>query len=440
MGETPLSWGRYPRPRKQLVKTLFWRDEPLPSDSRLLAYGQGRSYGDSCLNDDGWLLATHRLDRFIEFDRQRGLLRCEAGVTLDHILRLATPHGWFLPTTPGTRFVSLGGAIANDVHGKNHHRAGTFGCHVTRLELLRSDGSRRICSRAENPDWLAATIGGLGLTGLITWAEIALAKIPGCYLDVETIRLGGLRDFFALAQESDSRFEHTVAWIDGCAGGKALGRGLFIRGNHSPQQPPRPRSLPASPAFTLPCDAPEMLLNRWSVTLGNALYYRRQWQRETRHLTHFAPFFYPLDAIGAWNRAYGPRGFLQYQCVVPGPDGEAAVREILAETQRRGQPSYLTVLKVFGTPASPGLLSFPMPGITLAMDFPFLGPSTLAMSDRLDEIVLKTRGRLYPAKDARMSAATFRACYPAWERFAAYIDPRFSSNFQRRVMAEAPCK
>ncbi|HUM90212.1 MAG TPA: FAD-binding oxidoreductase [Candidatus Competibacter sp.] len=430
-----LSWGRYPRTRQATIR-CHDRHAALPVIERLLLpYGNGRSYGDSCLNEGGALLHTRGLDRFIIFDPTTGVLRCEAGILLSEILELIVPQGWFLPVTPGTRFVTVGGAIANDVHGKNHHRAGTFGAWIRGFELLRSDGSRRRCSPTENPDWFAATVGGLGLTGLITWAEIQLRRIANPWIASETIRFGGLEEFFAVSAASDRDYEYTVAWLDCTSRGAALGRGLFMRGNHAPALcAARPRSPVGR--LTVPFTPPLSLVNHWSLKAFNTLYYHRQRAEITRSITHYAPFFYPLDSVLAWNRIYGRRGFLQYQCAIPHAHGPAAIRGMLEHITRSGMGSFLAVLKVFGEIPAVGQLSFPRPGVTLALDFPNQGTATFKLLDTLDSIVAVAGGAVYPAKDARMSGIRFRAFFPNWQRFNAYIDPRFSSSFWRRVMVE----
>lgn len=429
------SWGRYPHSRPAGVLRLRWRHQPLPATGPMLPYGNGRSYGDACLNNDGLLLDTRGLDRFIAFDPATGVLVCEAGVLLSQILDLVVPHGWFLPVTPGTKLVTVGGAIANDVHGKNHHRVGTFGRHVRRFELLRSDGSRRVCSPEEHQDWFGATIGGLGLTGLITWAEVALQRIPGPCLDVETTRFRRLRDFFALSARADADNDYTVAWVDCLARGDALGRGIFMRANHVPTParggPAPPRRRPA-----IPVTPPVSLVNRSSVRLFNAAYYHRRSERGSRGLQHYEPFFYPLDAIGNWNRIYGPNGFLQYQCVVPTSGAEAALDEMLGRVAAARTGSFLSVLKVFGSHRSPGWLSFPRPGVTLALDFPNAGPAVRALLDELDRVVAAAGGAVYPAKDARMAADHFKRGFPEWRRLRDYVDPAFSSDLWRRVTGD----
>lgn len=428
------SWGRYPDATPAAVLPVVWRSEAPRLDhvpGSVLPYACGRSYGDSCLNDGGVLLDVRRLDRLISFDEGTGLLRCEAGVTLAEILALVVPRGWFLPVVPGTRWVSVGGAIANDIHGKNHHRAGTFGRHVTCLELARSGGERVVCS--PNEPLFQATVGGLGLTGLILWAEIRLRKIPGPGIDQERIRFASLDGFFELAAD-DHAYEYTVAWVDCLARGRRLGRGIYMRGDHAPLQGPTDSPLDA-PRIHVPTEAPAGLINRLTMRLFNQAYYHRQLRRRQREVLPYAPFFFPLDAVGEWTRLYGPDGFLQYQCVVPdAPDG-GPIRGIFDRISRSDEPASLGVLKRFGGVASPGWLSFPRAGITLAVDFPYRGARTLKLLDELDAVVRDAGGAVYPAKDARMSAQSFAAFFPAAPRLEAQRDPRFSSSFWRRVYA-----
>jgi FAD/FMN-containing dehydrogenase len=430
------SWGRYPEAAHTRVIPLVWRSDIPALDSLpepVLPFAYGRSYGDSCLNDGAALLDVTGLDRLISFDDQQGILRCEAGVTLAQVLAVSVPRGWFPSVVPGTRWVSVGGAIANDIHGKNHHRQGTFGAHVVRFELLRSSGERLLCSPTENADLFRATIGGLGLTGVILWAELRLRRVVGTGIRQERIRFGSLDEFFDLAEE-DARFEHTVAWVDCLARGKRLGRGLYMRGDHSTW--PREEPDPLTEAWlAVPCNAPTGLLNRATLRAFNQAYYYRQARRSSREVIPYMPFFFPLDGIGDWSRLYGKRGFLQYQCVVPDAPGGGAIRTILQRISGSDQPAALTVLKRFGTSVSPGLMSFPRPGLTLAVDFAFRGESTLRLLESLDAVVADSGGAVYPAKDARMSPQSFRRFFPAWTDFAAHIDPRFSSSFWRRVNA-----
>ncbi len=432
MSANPEAWGRYPRATPARITRLTNRNAPLPeSDLPLLVYGNGRSYGDVCLNDGGQVLLARGLDRFITFDPETGVLRAEAGVLLSEILELVVPQGWFLPVTPGTRFVTLGGAVANDVHGKNHHGAGTFGCHVRALELVRSDGSRRVCAPGDNPDWFAATIGGLGLTGLITWVEIQLRAIAGPWIQAESRRFGTLADFFTLAEASDRTHEFTVAWVDCAARGSNLGRGILLSGDFAPGDLGTGKPPQAHGRLTVPVTPPLSLINALSLKVFNALYYRKP---EGAFLSHYAPFFYPLDGIGHWNRIYGPKGFLQYQCVLPPAVAEPALRDLLARIAASGEGSFLAVLKRFGDKTSPGLLSFPRPGVTIALDFPFKGEVTLRLLDSLDAVVAAAGGALYPAKDARMSPEMFNISFPVLGQFIPLLDPGLSSGFWRRII------
>lgn len=425
------SWGRYPRV-EQTVVTRDWRDEPLPIvEGSLLPRGLGRSYGDSCLNEGNTLIATRGMNRLIGFDAATGIVRCESGVTLDELLEHSVPRGWFPPVTPGTRFVTIGGAVANDVHGKNHHACGSFGNFVRELELVRSNGSRRICSAEREPELFAATIGGLGLTGIIDWVEFQMKPIRNRSIDVETIRMGGLDEFFALSSESERDFEYLVAWIDTVG---SPGRGLFMRGNHN-HTGGTAAAKAGKPLLAVPFDLPEIALSRFTIGTFNTLFYHKQWSRVARATVDYIPFFYPLDALLDWNRMYGASGLLQWQCLVPFEGGPEAIREILEEAGKSGQASFLTVLKTMGHVPSLGMMSFPKPGITLALDFA-RRDAVENLLQRLDKIVAEAGGRLYPAKDARMPAAYFRQFYPRWEEFSRYIDPKFSSSFWRRVTAK----
>jgi len=397
------------------------------SSAGCLAFGLGRSYGDSCLNAGRNLIDCSRLNRIMSFDRQFGLITCEAGTSLAEILQIAVPAGWFLPVTPGTKSVTVGGAIANDVHGKNHHRSGTFGLHVKRLILCRSDRGILECGAHLNEDLFRATIGGLGLTGIILSAEIALKPITSDGIELEVIPFESLAEFQALSAASDADFEYTVAWID-CLSGRYL-RGIFSRGNHA-KSGHLPREYKPGPGSSL--DIPSFMLNRWTAKMFNSAYFHWNAMRNSSVSIHFDPFFYPLDSIRRWNFAYGSSGFLQYQCVIPGASCLAA-GELIKQAARRNSGPFLAVLKRLGGLTSPGMLSFPRPGLTLALDFPMQGERTLHNLGLLDQIVMECRGAVYPAKDARMSPEVFDSSFPGWRRFRPYIDPVMSSSFWRRV-------
>lgn len=369
------------------------------------------------------------LDRLIAFDAERGIVRAEAGVSFSDILRLVVPKGWFPSTTPGTRFVTLGGAVANDVHGKNHHGAGSIGSHVRAFGLLRSDRGRLTVTPESDPALFASTIGGLGLTGVIEWVELQLVEIGGAYLDVETVPYDNLDAFWSLAEESAQRFEHTVAWIDCTSRGAKRGRGIFSRADwiadgvydvHDDRSWKR-----------IPLEAPSFALNRLTVGAFNNLYHRLNSAKAGTSRQHYAAFFYPLDAILDWNRLYGRRGMMQYQCVIPPGHARDAIDALLDVITASGQASFLAVLKTFGDLPSPGLLSFPRAGATLALDFPYRGEATLNLMARLDAIVREAGGALYPAKDGRMTSELFRLSFPKWEQVVR--DTALSSDFWRRV-------
>jgi FAD/FMN-containing dehydrogenase len=392
----------------------------------LLPYGLGRSYGDVCVNDGRELIDTSSCNRILDFDPHAGVIRVEAGASLADLLTVIVPRGWFLPVTPGTKFVTVGGAIANDVHGKNHHVAGTLGCHVSQIMLYRSDLSR-VCSPSQNADLFRATIGGLGLTGVIGWADLRLKPVRGNLVEVETVLFRGLDEFLKLCSDSDRKFEYTVAWVD-CFSGKRF-RGAFYRGNHSdrdsrPQQDRNP--------VTIPFEMPDWMLSGPTVRMFNWSYYSLQKLKPRRACLPYDPFFYPLDSVQRWNMIYGRRGLVQYQCVIPEANGKA-LEQMMALIARSGSGSFLAVLKMFGSVASPGLLSFPRPGLTFALDFPMRGHSTLRLLDALDEIVFDAGGAIYPAKDARMSSRMFEASFPQWRELLPFIDRKCSSSFWRRV-------
>lgn len=428
------SWGRYPH-WPQTADTPAWpQDLPrtLGNLSALhgttLPYGNGRSYGDSCLAESGRVLNMAALDRFIDADWERGIITAEAGVTLAMILALAIPRGWFLPVTPGTQYVTLGGAIANDVHGKNHHVRGTFGAHILQFGLLREQ-QVHTCSARQNPQLYQATIGGLGLTGVVAWAQLQLTPITSSQIDGSMERFGNLGEFFSLSAELDPQHEYSVAWIDCLAKGTAAGRGVFFVGDHA-----RYGSLDTgSPKkLNVPLTPPVSLINNLSLRGFNEAYWRRHPRIRTPMRSNYEPFFYPLDKILNWNRIYGRKGFQQYQCVIPDANAAAAVPELLGAIADSGQGSFLAVLKRCGDAVSPGLLSFPMPGTSLALDFPNTG-SLPALLSRLDSIVRSAHGRLYPAKDAHMSGSDFRAAYPQWEQLERLRDPSILSRFWKRV-------
>ncbi len=424
------SWGRLSalphdvvdlRDREQVARVLAARK------GSAIAYGMGRSYGDACLNPDGMLLSTRGLDRFIGFDAATGRLVCESGVVLRDIQRLMLPRGWSLPVVPGTQLVTVGGAIANDVHGKNHHSTGTFADHVVSLKLMRSDGEVIRCGPQSRPEWFSATAGGLGLTGLIVEAELQLKPAKGPWLEAEIVPYAGLDEFFALSDSAHQRWEHTVSWVDCTAPGP---RGLFLQAREAADQS---RPLPRDRRLSMPLTPPFSLVNRFTLRPLNATYYALNRRHKAPRTVPQEQFLFPLDAVLEWNRMYGPKGFYQYQSVVPPAAARDATAEMLREIARSGDGSVLAVLKTFGPRAPAGLLSFVQPGVTLALDFSNR-PTTGSLFERLDAIVRGAGGRIYPAKDARMPRQMFEATYPRLQEFLHYRDPAMSSAMSRRLM------
>jgi L-gulonolactone oxidase len=431
-----LSWGRVLRGVHRVARPRFVDEIPelvaqaQTSGRGLLAIGLRRSYGDSGLNPDGAVLDMSALDRLSCFDERTRVLTAEAGISLGRILEFAVPRGFFLPVTPGTRFVTLGGAVANDVHGKNHHRAGTLGRWVRQIRLVRSDGTNHVLNPSDR-GLFAATIGGLGMTGVITHVALELKPISSTLVDAEILKFGDLSEYFSIAEESADNYEYTVAWVDVMARGKAVGRGLFSRANHTCKSGLEIKHGRQRPMLSMPIEAPGIVLNRLSVAAFNSLYFKLT--RGGRSLTSGSSFFYPLDRIANWNKLYGKRGMYQYQCVIPKHDARDATAAMLHQISESGQGSFLAVLKPFGRLPSPGLLSFPMEGTTFALDFPNRGKETLVLLDKLDAIVRQAGGRLYPAKDGRVPRDLFFSGYPALETFDGYVDSGMSSSFWRRM-------
>lgn len=392
-----------------------------------LAHGAGRSYGDVGLNENGQLWMTTGLDKLIRFDAEQGILDCEAGVLLKDIQDTFVPRGWMLAVTPGTQWVTAGGAVANDVHGKNHHRQGSFGDHVLGIQLARTDGQ---CLQLQPQDPLfRATLGGLGLTGVILTVRIRLQKVPGPWLQTHSKPFHGLDDFFAMAQKADAEWEYTVAWIDCLAKGEP--RGIFMCANHAPaaDHGPAPKIRPRR---NLPLTPPFSLVNTASLKLFNEVYFRLNARRSGTHMLDYRAFFYPLDNLQNWNRMYGPAGFFQHQCVLPPSTSREGLKALLAEISASNEGSFLAVLKTFGDRRSAGLLGFPRPGVTLALDFPNRGARTRALLHRLDAVVQSCGGTLYLAKDASMSRDFFESAYPEHAEFSTFRDPGISSEMSRR--------
>jgi FAD/FMN-containing dehydrogenase len=432
-GRSFQSWGRYPKYDARVVQLHWQSDFPgviAGLHEGALPVGLGRSYGDVCLLDGGTLLQTTPMNRLLDFDPRTGVLTAESGVSLAQILDFAVPRGFFLPVSPGTKYVTLGGAIANDIHGKNHEMAGSFGNHVPCFELVRSDGTRLLCSPRDNPDWFAATIGGMGLTGLITWAQLRLKPIVSRAIDYEGIQFHGIDEFLQLKQQYKDA-EYTVSWIDCVSTGKNFARGIFMLGDHS--RVPGELKVSGQPKLTFPFDAPGFALNRTSVSAFNTVYFHKQRKPHVKTIQDYEGFFYPLDSVLHWNRMYGRNGLAQFQYAIPWEGAREGTLAILREIANSGLASFLAVLKAFGDIPSLGMMSFPEAGIMFALDFPIKPGITLPLLERLGDMTLDYGGRLYPAKDAAMTPRQFQTFYPNWERFARFRDPAFTSSFWERV-------
>lgn len=435
-------WGRFPVTDCRVASYRQPRDldDVLIEKGSLIARGNGRSYGDAALNPE-LTLSLLGCNRLIAFQPEEGRLTCEAGVLLRDVLDVFVPRGWFPPVTPGTKFVTIGGMVAADVHGKNHHVAGTFGRYVDSLTLLQADGSIATCSKERNSELFRATIGGMGLTGVILTVTWRLVPIETAYLRQETLRARDLDQVMDQFVDS-AEWTHTVAWIDCLAAGPNRGRSLLFRGEHaaltelSEEVRANPLRIPAKRTRQVPISLPAMLLNPAVVRGFNALYYRHATGAGSTNVVDYDSFFYPLDSVLEWNRIYGRKGFTQYQCVLPKPASREGLGALLRAISNSGQGPYLSVLKLLGP--QEGLLSFPMEGYTLALDFP-IRPDTLMLLDLLDEILADHGGRVYLAKDARTSAGSLRRGYPElprFERIRADIGAkgRFESLLSRRLM------
>jgi FAD/FMN-containing dehydrogenase len=442
----PLSgWGRHPtqevrqyRPERVDEITSILRQDECES---YVSRGNGRSYGDAALNAGQGVILHERLDRFLGFDEETAILECESAVSFAEIIDVLLPRGFFLPVTPGTKHISVGGAIAADVHGKNHHRDGTISTQLVDFRLLTGTGEILRCSREENAALFWATVGGMGLTGAILDARLRLRRVETAYVETTTLRCPNLDATLEHTLSGDRDYAYAVAWIDCLAGGASLGRSVLLRANPAPLDalPPGARSTPlaisASSSLGVPFDLPGFAVNAFNMRVFNSGYYLAH--PDGRAVQNYEQYFYPLDAVKNWNRVYGRRGVLQYQVVLPRETSRSALVEILGRTTSAAEGAFLAVLKSTG-PANEGLLSFPIEGMSLALDFPNRGERVFALLAELDRIVLDNGGRVYLAKDSCMARETFQAMYPNLDRFReikAKYDPEqlFSSSLARRL-------
>jgi FAD/FMN-containing dehydrogenase len=432
-------WGKYPVARCEVLAPDSVEQLRAGLRPGSIARGLGRSYGDPALNDGGTVIDCTKLDRYLAFDEQTGVLTCEAGVSLRQLIEDFAPRGFFPAITPGTKFVTVGGCIANDVHGKAHHVDGCFSSCVDSMTVLLASGEVVRASRDENADLFWGTFGGMGLLGIVLTATIRLRPIETTFFHQKAIRARDLDALLAAIHEHDAIYPYSVAWLDSLATGAKLGRGVLTVGEHAKlaDLPPKLRRdplriTPPSPVV-VPFDMPSSALNTFTIRILNGVL--DQVQSHGSAIAHYEKFFYPLDFVGEWNRGYGKRGFTQYQFVIPLEDGPRRIREILEAIATSGQAPFLNVLKKFGR--EEGLLSFPFEGYTFAIDFP-VRDGLPELLRRLDAMVLDAGGRIYLGKDAFLDAATFRAMYPRvgeWLAIKAKYDPTnvFTSNLARRV-------
>ncbi len=438
-------WGNYPKVKTKLLKPRYVEEvRQILKYKNNVARGLGRSYGDQSVNEDHFTTDLSALNHFISFDAEKGILECEAGVCLADIISTFAPKGWFPLITPGTKFVTIGGAIANDIHGKAHHVDGSFSSCVLEFKILLADGSLLTASRKENPDLFWANFGGLGLLGFIISAKIKLRKIETTYFITKSIKISNIEEMLDAFDQYDQQYQYSVAWIDPLAKGKSLGKGVLSLGNHatvaqlSPAKQKSPLKISSPAKLTLPFFLPDFSLNKYTVSVLNKAIEIVQSQNGS--ITHYESFFYPLDAIHYWNRGYGKRGFIQYQFVIPPVNGSYNITRILTKIASSGCVPFLNVLKKLGK-AQTEMLSFPMEGYTFAIDFPVTKNLPSLIRD-LDEMVLHMQGRIYLGKDAMLDEKTFRAMYPNFEKWLAVkqkYDPTnfFSSNIARRLGLKA---
>ncbi len=434
-------WGLYPQIDTELLHfdSETQLQQLLNQSESLIARGMGRSYGDSSLSEKT-IISTRNYQKMLSFDPDSGLLNCQSGLTIAQLLQSLVPRGWFIPVTPGTKFVSIGGAIASDVHGKNHHKHGSFSHCIEQFRLMLADGQTVTCSRQQRPELFEATFGGMGLTGFILNVTIRLKPISSAYILQKSIKCENLEAVMQGFHDYQD-WTYSVAWIDCQAQGKNLGRSLLMLGEHAEagELPPylanTALTIPNKSRFSIPCHFPSYTLNRYSISAFNALYYAKAGHNTYNHVDYDS-YFYPLDSLHHWNRIYGKSGFIQYQCVLPMNNSHEGLSQILQKVSDSGLGSFLAVLKQFG--AQNGLLSFPMPGYTLALDFPIHG-TLMPLLEELDEITQSYGGRLYLSKDARMSKGFFNTTYqhsrPRFSEITRSVDPnkKFQSLQSNRL-------
>jgi decaprenylphospho-beta-D-ribofuranose 2-oxidase len=412
------NWGNYPFINSDERTFSFMKElkQYVQQVKGFIPRGNGRCYGDASLAEN--IICTTRFDKILSFDVKTGVFECQSGIILDKVLEVIVPKGWFLPVTPGTKFITIGGAVASDVHGKNHHVDGCFSHHVEEMDVMLADGTILTCSPEKHTDLFEATCGGMGLTGVITRVKFRLKKIETSYIRQKQVKAANLDEVIRLFEEYKD-YTYSVAWIDCLKKGKDFGRSILILGEHATleelnnSQKKDPLHLPNKKQITFPFNLPSWVLNKFTVSVFNFLYYLKNFKKEINNVVSYEPFFYPLDAILHWNRGYGEKGFVQYQFVLP-LEAKQGLVDILRLISDNGLGSFLAVLKVFGKQES--LISFPMEGYTLALDFP-VRKGLMEFLDQLDEIVIRYGGRLYMSKDARMKPEILGSGYKHLPQF-----------------------
>lgn len=431
------NWNLYPKVNSNIESYLFEEELILAIAAKgsLIARGNGRSYGDASLANS--IVSTLKFNRVLSFNETTGVFICQSGLLLSDILDIAMPRGWFLPVTPGTKFITVGGAIASDVHGKNHHSEGSFSQHVIYIKLLTPNGEIIVCSPTDNSEFFEFTCGGMGLTGFILEIAFKLKSIETGFIKQVQVKATNLDAAFNLFEDY-SHYTYSMAWIDCLKTGKHFGRSILIAGEHATIADLKDKEKkfpPKKTTLTVPFDFPSFVLNSWSVRAFNALYNAKNYKNEMHSVTSYQGFFYPLDSILHWNRIYGGKGFVQYQFVVPLENGRAGIRDILKRINAKGLGSFLAVLKLFGKQES--IISFHREGYTLALDIP-IDSKLFAFLDELDKVVRDYGGRIYLTKDARMKAEIYHSTYPNADKFTAFLskidpDKKFMSSLAQRL-------
>jgi decaprenylphospho-beta-D-ribofuranose 2-oxidase len=435
MKKSITNWNNYPVVEAKEISFDFQKDLVVKLAHSSIPHGNGRCYGDASLYSD--VVNTLRFDKVLAFNELHGIITCQSGVLLSDLLQIIVPRGWFLPVTPGTKFITVGGAVASDVHGKNHHVDGSFSRHIVSMTVLTGTGETLVCSKHKNSDLFWATCGGMGLTGIIMEVEFRLKRIQSSYIRQKQIKASNLDEVMELF-DANTDSTYSVAWIDCLKSGKNFGRSILMLGEHATTDETRPSNkltVREKALLTVPFHFPSFVLNGYSMKIFNALIYAKNYRKEMNSVVHYDGFFYPLDSILEWNKVYGKKGFVQYQFVLPFEASKEGLKNILGRISKMGVASFLAVLKLFGE--QDDLISFPMRGYTLALDFP-IRPGLFDFLDELDQVVAGYGGRIYLSKDARMKKEIFWKTYPYAKEFKDILkkydpDDRFNSHLAQRL-------